>query len=114
MGAFEARIMMLPKPKRITDKKYLQFIRELLCIICMKPAPSEPHHWNEKGQGGMGTKCSDYRTIPLCFDHHREAHLEKRTFLTEYRLEIEDVIEMLNKKWERKDAKHKYQERKIS
>lgn len=53
----------LAKPKRIRDEKYLRYIRSLPCNACPKPAPSIPHHTKA---GGMGTKCSDYETVPLC------------------------------------------------
>jgi hypothetical protein len=31
----------------------------------------EAHHF---GTRGVGQKCSDYRTVPLCEAHHREFH----------------------------------------
>ena len=67
--------MMLPKTKTPRDPSYLQFIREHDCFHCMHPAPSDPSHFGGKGHsGGMGLKCSDYFTAPLCRTCHRFLH----------------------------------------
>ena len=97
---------MLSKPHRERDKKYLEFIRECPCIACLVTTEfniieCDPHHVNEKGKGGIGTKCSDYRAIPLCHAHHVEVHQVGRdSFADEYGLDYETVISRLNKIWE--------------
>ena len=53
------------------DPDYLAFIRTLPCCVCGRPGPSDPHHL---GSGAVGAKASDYRTIPLCREHHNDAH----------------------------------------
>lgn len=50
---------------------YLAFVRELPCARCKAPPPSDPHHF---GPRGVGEKCDDYRTVPLCRLCHHMAH----------------------------------------
>jgi hypothetical protein len=75
----------------LRDAKYLAWIRKLPCVCCWpktwrsgeipellergwkfrdrgKDSPSEAAHVGERG---MGQKCSDRETIPLCSTHHR-------------------------------------------
>lgn len=69
---------------RLEDAKYLSWIRGLKCVGCVQdrtPSRSmrcEAAHvrfadaragWSHTG---MGTKCHDRRTLPLCAGHHRE------------------------------------------
>lgn len=46
-------------------------IRQLPCVRCQAPAPSQACHanWGEFGKG-MGIKADDSYTIPLCHDCH--------------------------------------------
>lgn len=105
--------MKFSKEKTIRDEAYLDFIRSCPCIICMLLAPSlphtgpsEPHHHNKDGHGGKGIKCPDIRAIPLCFDHHREIHQHgKHTFIKEHNVDLEYVIETLNRIWEEKNGR---------
>ncbi|BCS54753.1 DUF968 domain-containing protein [Geobacter sp. SVR] len=60
---------MLQKVKPIRDKAYLDFIRNLPCIICGHVG-SEAHHEATMGNGTMGGKPGDDRTLPLCYRHH--------------------------------------------
>lgn len=62
---------MLTKPRRTQDKDYLAYIRRQPCAVCMTDQGVQPHHLDT---GGMGTKCSDYLTAPLCARCHRELH----------------------------------------
>jgi hypothetical protein len=39
--------------------------RTWLCMVCGQAA--EPHHF---GDHGLGIKGSDYKTVPLCRQHH--------------------------------------------
>jgi len=54
------------KPER--DTNYLQYIASLPCCVCGAMDGTVIYHHVEAG--GVGTKCSDYMTIPLCADHH--------------------------------------------
>lgn len=53
-------------------------IRQLPCVRCQHPAPSDACHSNFLEHGkGMGTKANDEYTIPMCrrchqnFDHYQ-------------------------------------------
>lgn len=61
--------LTFPKPRRMRDKEYLAYIRRQGCLLCRNYA--ESHHLKH---GGVGTKGSDYDTVPLCWRHHRELH----------------------------------------
>ena len=89
--------MNLTKTKTERDKAYLEYIRTLPCSVrrC-KHTPSIYHHvdgW------GTGMKCSDYLTIPLCFQHHAEVHRGKKTFADKYHLDVYDIISTLAAEW---------------
>lgn len=54
------------------DPAFLAFVRQHSCLVercCSRRI--EAHHF---GKRAKGTKCSDYQTVPLCRDHHREFH----------------------------------------
>ena len=61
--------MKLPKNTRIESKEYLDYIRGRPCLVCEQPAV--PHHIENRG---MGQKCDDLLTVPLCPQHHAEVH----------------------------------------
>lgn len=63
----------VPKPVTLTSPAYLAYVRKHPCCLCGAPGPSEPHHWSHHG-GVMGSKVDDYRTVPLCTEHHRHWH----------------------------------------
>ena len=60
-------------PKHITPESepYLKFIRSKPCCFCLKK--SVAHHESITGKG-TGKKCSDYETVPLCFECHERRH----------------------------------------
>lgn len=62
-----------PKPVTLRSEPYLAYVRKHPCCLCGAPGPSEPHHWSHHG-GVMGSKVDDYRTVPLCQEHHRHWH----------------------------------------
>lgn len=64
-------LMVDAKPERITDEKYLQFIRTQPCCVTGMTEGIQPHHFLT---GGMGTKGSDYATVPLHHELHRHLH----------------------------------------
>ncbi len=59
----------------IRNPEYLSWIRRQPCAADSSaypcPNPSEASH---HGPRGMGQKTDDYRTIPLCHDHHTQWH----------------------------------------
>lgn len=69
------------------DRAHLERVKQLPCIVCGRPGPSDAHHVRTRpdGQGyGMGQKASDQETIPLCKAHHQDGpeafHSGPRTF----------------------------------
>lgn len=53
---------------------HLELIRSLSCCFCGKAGETEAAHIRKFGDGGMGIKPSDDRTVPLCAFHHRIQH----------------------------------------
>ena len=62
----------VPKPVTLRSEPYLAYVRKHPCCLC-GASPSEAHHWSHHG-GVMGSKVDDYRTVPLCTEHHRHWH----------------------------------------
>jgi hypothetical protein len=60
--------MMFPKPISYKDKKYIKYIESLPCVVGMDCYGDIVAHHVEAG--GVGMKCSDYRTISTCQNHH--------------------------------------------
>lgn len=89
-----------PKPKRVQDKKYLKWMKAHLCLM-WNPWAKDRHCQGQVishhiSTGGMGTKCSDYETVPLCNEHHREIHDKgKKIFQAKYELDLKEEAERL-------------------
>jgi hypothetical protein len=62
------------KPDHRTRTKHLGFVRQLPCVACGKPAPSEAAHVRSGSDGGAGMKPSDRYSLPLCTDCHELQH----------------------------------------
>ena len=60
-----------PKMKTYRSKRYLDFIRSKPCIICARKAVA---HHEAVTNRGIGIKCSDYETLPLCEECHEIRH----------------------------------------
>jgi hypothetical protein len=90
------------KPGR--DPKYLEWIRQQACMIC-KTHPVECAH---VGDRGLGQRCPDRQSVPLCVEHHREGpeshhvlgkkfwayhHLSRDTVLRVYAQSFSDEME---------------------
>ena len=60
-----------PKPERGTAKAraYIARVKELPCVICAKPGPSDAHHVICGRYGSA--KASDFDVIPLCKSCHQ-------------------------------------------
>ena len=76
------------KPEHGTKaaKEHLQSVKQLPCVICRKPGPSDAHHviCGRYGQ----TKASDFDVIPLCKQHHQDGpeaiHNGKRSWVAKH------------------------------
>jgi len=100
---------MLHKSKIVRSREYLDWVRNLPCIVCLSidkspPHQSDPHHVPEVGKAAMGMKTSDLRAIPLCHYHHNSYHqIGRESFRLKYDLDYEFIISGLNKIWEEKN-----------
>ena len=75
-----------PKPSRLKDKDYIDWLRRRPCLVC--GAVAQAHHTVTKGAGG-----SDYRTVPLCWTHHADLHGQgEKYFEEEYLVDLKDEI----------------------
>jgi hypothetical protein len=77
----------------IRDKRHLQFIRELECVLCGSPYVEAAHlRWGT--DGGTGLKPSDCFVTPLCSPHHRLQHqVGEKTFWEGW--QIHDLCRLL-------------------
>ena len=63
-----------PKPGFRKRAQHLTFVRQLPCVVCGRPAPSEAAHIRSGSDGGAGMKPSDRYTVSLCSDCHALQH----------------------------------------
>jgi hypothetical protein len=64
---------LLPKQRRLRDKRHRQFVAAQPCIICGQ-SPCDAHHLRFAQPRALGRRVSDEFTVPLCRMHHRELH----------------------------------------
>jgi|TARA_R100001460_G_scaffold67650_3_gene108074 hypothetical protein len=62
------------KQKKFRSKKYLMWVSERPCLLCMSE-PCQAHHITIAELRGMGQRVSDNFTIPLCYQHHHQLHM---------------------------------------
>lgn len=60
-----------PKIKPIRSPRYLKFIRSHSCIECGSTNNIQASHQNIY-EGVMGSKVSDFQSLPRCYQCHRE------------------------------------------
>lgn len=113
---------------RKTDPQYKAWISQFCCIVCWLMGTGEweefcgePHYVfgyasnqlsrtevAHVGERGLGQKCSDLETIPLCAEHHREgkysAHKLQKKFFQFHGLNREGIIKALNARYEKEAA----------
>jgi hypothetical protein len=95
----------MPKPERGTAraKAHLEAVKQLPCVICLRPGPSDAHHIIHGRYGSR--KASDFETIPLCHNHHQGAdgiHTNKTLWADRYGFDHEFlpvVADMLAGDW---------------
>lgn len=63
--------LLFPKIQPLRDRAYLDHLREQPCIVTGL-SQTEPAHLRLLGSGGMGSKPSDARAVPLYWELHRE------------------------------------------
>src|ERR1041384_6694047 len=65
-------VLAFPKPLKYEDADYLRWIRRQPCVV--SHCAAEAHHVVPPGWAKMGSKVSDYRTVPLSRGLHLEYH----------------------------------------
>ena len=70
---YDSGLRPVPKPVTLRSDPYLAYVRRHPCCLCGRSEGIEAHHWSHHG-GVMGSKVDDYRTVPLCQEHHRYWH----------------------------------------
>lgn len=95
-----------PRRGRVVDRSYREFIASLPCCVCEKwgtkqDARTEAAH---VGVRGIGQKCSDRDTLPICGRHHRNGrfshHVMGKGFWEFWGIVIEDEIAKYNRRYE--------------
>ena len=86
------------------DPEYLTFIRSLPCLICRRTNRIEAAH---VGARGLGQKCDDRETIPLCAFHHREGehahHRIGKKFWIHWNLDRYGIIAMYQRAYDEQE-----------
>ena len=61
-----------PKVRRNTKagREYMNRVKQLPCVICQAPPPSDAHHVFHDRFGTL--KADDFMTVPLCKIHHQD------------------------------------------
>ena len=64
--------MLIEKNTCPRDQKRLAMIRQMDCMVCCAPGPSEAAHIRMGLGGGIGLKPKDAWTVPLCRRCHEK------------------------------------------
>jgi hypothetical protein len=82
-------VLAFPKPVRLEDPDYLRFIRRQPCVV--SHTASQAAHIKPEGHGKMGSKVSDYRTVPLSWKLHEELDhkLGRERFEEKYNVDLD-------------------------
>jgi hypothetical protein len=103
--------MRSARSKGLKDPAYLAFVHEFTCVACagvvVKRVSGRPVQAHHAGARGLGQKCSDRETIPLCSLHHlvgKDAiHVLGRRFWDYHGLDKDRIIETLNKLYDSRE-----------
>ena len=74
------------------DKKRLQRIREMPCLLCNAPPPSQAAHLRIGHVAGTGIKPPDDLVVPLCDRHHKEETLTGPPLFWRSRLSADPIL----------------------
>lgn len=90
-----------PRKGPTQDEAYLAWIRKLPCICCGTLRFVEAAH---VGRRGLGQKCDDRESLPLCAKHHRTgpdaAHVLQRKFWDHHNLDRHFLVAEYNRQYE--------------
>lgn len=73
----EVQALPFGKNQQVRSEDYLDYVRSLPCCIGDEPPPSDPHHVQRAGLGGISLKPSDFFAIPMCRSHHDMFHANR-------------------------------------
>ena len=98
--------------KTFKDRKYLEWIRTLPCLLCKAGYYShsrevQAHHLLKPYDGvrGMSLKANDKNVIPLCYHHHAMLHTkfgDEYKFFTHFGLPASFGKDWAKKLWEQR------------
>lgn len=126
-----ARNSVVPRKRKTArrgperDPKYLTWIRTQFCLVCWKNKQDAEEFVRAMvnqgftvtlqtecahiGERGLGHKCSDRETIPLCAEHHRTGpeshHVLGKSFWKHHGLNKDALVKELNRFYECSSAK---------
>jgi hypothetical protein len=81
-----------PSPNLRRRVEHLAFVRQLPCVACGKPAPSEAAHVRTGTDSGVGIKPGDRYALPLCSACHATQHrIGELTFWSALRIDPVNV-----------------------
>ena len=99
-----------PRPHPKVDEPYKSWIRLLPCVVCFTwrfriAGYSGMVECAHVGERGLGQKCHDRQTLPLCVFHHRtgphSAHAIGKRFWGYWKLDRFELIADHNRRYER-------------
>jgi hypothetical protein len=73
--AVQGEGMTLQKYRPWRNRRYLDWVKSLPCVLTGAPA-DDPHHAIGVGLGGMGTKAPDWAALPVTRASHSRFHVE--------------------------------------
>ncbi len=107
-----------PRRGRVLNPAFLLFVRQFRCLACWRmlimgeedifiPDMIQDTHTEAAhvGSRGLGQKCNDDETLPLCAWHHRtgqqSAHVLGRKFWNHHMLDRDKLIAEMQKRFMR-------------
>ena len=73
--------------------RYLNWIRSHNCVVTQTQTDIQAHHVRLFGDGGVGLKPSDFRTVPLCAAQHAALHnMGEKSFWKANDIDIEMLV----------------------
>jgi hypothetical protein len=73
MGTKKLEILSGDKVQRLKDRKYLKWISEQNCLLCLTN-PCQAHHLTFAMPRGFSQKTGDQWAVPICYTHHHQLH----------------------------------------
>lgn len=84
------------KPVRVADRNLLDAVKNMPCLCCHRPPPSDPDHVTSRGAGGDD---SESNVWPLCRKHHTERHSKGIVYMVDTYPRLKDWLHKM-KRWD--------------